>query len=356
MAEGGDDQEKSEEPSTKKIEEARKKGQVAFSREVTSFFMFLVLALTIIWIFPAITLDVIGYLRRFLVSPEDIRINFSNFSEIMASIIKASVFLFIFPILATLIAAFLSSFLQNGILFSSEPIMPKLDKISPLAGFKRLFSLKSFMEFLKGLFKITIIGVSSYVIIESELKEIIFSSNLSIKGFTELALIIAFKIVLAASIFMLVVAVLDYTYQKYEYMKNLRMSKQELKEEFKQTEGDPQIKAKLRQIREERAKRRMVSKVPEADVVIRNPTHYAIALEYKDGQMAAPIVVAMGQDNIALNIIKIAENSEVPVITNRNLAKALYETAELDEEIPLEHYKAVAEIIAYVFKMKKGVG
>jgi len=189
----------------------------------------------------------------------------------------------------------------------------------------------------------------------SELDNIVYSSNLDIRGFSTLMAMVGFKIVLAAAIFMMFVAVLDYAYQKYEFIKSLRMSKQEIKEEFKQSEGDPQIKAKLRQIREERARNRMMASVPKADVIIRNPTHFAVALEYKEGQTQAPIVVALGQDFVALNIIRVAEESKVPVVTNRILARALYASAELDEEIPLEHYKAVAEVIAYIYKLKRGL-
>lgn len=352
MAEG-DDQERTEEPTSKRIEEAVKKGQVAFSREITNFLMFLVLALMIIWIVPGYARKALNFLSKFIISPHEIMISYQNFNEFLFDVVSSAAIIFIVPILATIFVALFSSFIQNGIVISTEPLMPKLEKISVLKGIKRLFSLKSFMEFVKGIIKISIIAAVAYVIFKSDLDKIIFSAKLSIAGIIDLLGTIAFKIVLATTIFIFLVAAIDYSYQRFEYLKSLRMTRQEIKEEYKQSEGDPQIKAKLKQIREERARKRMIAAVPDADVIIRNPTHYAIALKYEQENMSAPMVKALGIDDLALRIINIAENNKIPVITNRPLAKALYETAELDEEIPIEHYKAVAEIIAYVFGLKK---
>lgn len=352
MAEGGDDLEKTEEPTSKKIEDAVKKGQVAFSREVSNFLIFVTFALVIIWFLPSSGRELIDFMSRYISSSHDVQLNYENTDEFLGGIAVETAAIFSIPIILTVIAAFFSSFIQNGFVFSTESIMPKLEKISVIAGVKRLFSMKSFMDFLKGLFKISIVSVSSYLVFYNEIQEIIYSSKLSDIGIIKLMGDIAFKIVLAATVLIFIIAIVDYLYQKYEYLKNLRMTKQEVKEEFKQTEGNPQIKAKLKQIREEKARKRMVQKVPDSDVVIRNPTHYAIALEYKQDEMTAPIITAIGKDMVALRIIDIAEENEVPVVTNRPLAKALYETAELDEEIPLEHYKAVAEVIAYIYKLK----
>jgi len=354
MADGDDDMEKTEEPTSKRIEDAVKKGQVAFSREVTNFLMFLVLALLIVWFIPSFAPDAKVFLRRFLESPHDILISYQTINEFIFDTLMNAALIFILPIAATIFVAIFSSFIQNGFVISTEPLMPKLEKISLFKGIKRMFSLKSIVEFIKGIFKITIVAVAAYFVFMGDIEAVLTAPSMSFKGIVELMAGIGFKIVLSAAVFIFFIAVIDYSYQKFEYMKNLRMTRQEIKEEYKQSEGDPQIKAKLKQIREERARRRMISAVPDADVVIRNPTHYAVALKYKQDQdMRAPVVVALGADNIALKIIEIADENKVAVVTNRALARTLYETAELDEEIPIEQYKAVAEIIAYVFGLRK---
>ena len=353
MAEGDDDLEKTEEPTPKKLRDAAEKGQVAFSKEVNNFLYLLILTMMIIFIIPFMAYEGIGYLSRFIGMSHDIDVNPSNLNDLISSTISEIALIFMIPVVLAIIAAFASSLLQNGVVFSTETIMPKLEKISVMKGLERMFSMKSLMEFVKGLLKITMIAVVAYLVFRNQLDEIIELSQLTLAGINALIQDIAIQIMAYVTAIVAVIAVIDFSYQKYEFTKSMRMSIKEVKEELKQSEGDPQIKAKLRQIREERAKKRMMSKVPEADVVIRNPTHYAIALEYKQEKMNAPVIVAMGQDNLALTIIEKAEENQVPVVTNRTLAKALYESAELDEEIPLEHYKAVAEIIAYVYKMEK---
>lgn len=352
MAEGDEDLEKTEEPTSRRIEEAIKKGQVAFSREVTSFLLFVTLALLVVWLIPALSRSAINFLQIFIISPHEIEINYQNFDNLMFDILKKSAFIFFIPILIALFAVILSSLMQNGIVFSVEPLIPKLEKISIVKGFKRIFSMRSVMEFLKGLVKLTIIGYAVYLIFVDNQHLILSTTEIDLHGIMKVFSTLSFKIVLAGCIMMLLVAIIDFLYQRYEYMKSLRMTKQELKEEYKQTEGNPEIKAKLKQIRQDRARRRMMAAVPKADVVIRNPTHYAVALQYEQKQNVAPKVVALGQDLVALTIIRVAEDNNVAVVTNRNLAKALYETSELDEEIPIEHYKAVAEVIAYVYKLK----
>jgi flagellar biosynthetic protein FlhB len=352
MAEGDDDSERTEEPTSKRIEQAVEKGQVAFSREVTSFFVFAFLCFFILVLIPYIGKMYIGGLRKYISSPEDILINKENIVEILYNAVVGIIVPFLIPMLIMLIFAFLSSFAQNGIVVSAEPLIPKLEKISLIAGFKRLFSLRSFVEFLKGLAKISVIAYIAYLLIKDYFNIIPEIPALSFMGIAKYTSSLCLKLVMYSTLFMFFVALIDFVYQKYEYIKGLRMTKQELKEEFKQSEGNPEIKAKLRQLREQKAKKRMMAAVPKADVVIRNPTHYAIALEYDQLKMNAPKVTALGQDLVALNIIKIAEDNKVPVVENRPLAKALYQSASLDEEIPFQHYKAVAEIIAYVFKMK----
>lgn len=352
MAEGDDDSERSEEPTSKRIEQAREKGQVAFSKEITTFLFFVFLGFLILTLLPFIGKMYLNGLGNFIAFPEDIIISAETFQKVFTNAIMGIIVPFATPILIILVIVLISSFAQNGIIFSAESIQPKLEKISLISGFKRLFSLKSLVEFIKGIFKISVVGLIAYFIISDYLKEIKEVPVLGFMGIIDYIFKLAFELVISVTVFMFFVSAIDYFYQKYEYLKGLRMTKQELKEEFKQSEGNPEIKAKLRQIREQRARKRMIAEVPKADVVIRNPTHYAIALEYKQDNMNAPKVIALGQDFVALNIIEVAEENKVPVIENKPLARALYDTCSLDEEIPLEHYKAVAEIIAYVFQMK----
>ena len=254
-------------------------------------------------------------------------------------------------LLATAALAVIVTLFQTKFLVSGEIIRPKFSKINPLEGFKRLFSLKSVIEALKGILKIVLL----LVIIFNNLKKLIEDSNKypftdigsAIGHFVDACGTMMFQIIIA----FIVLAAADYMYQWWEYERQMRMSKQEIKEEYKQTEGDPQIKGKIKEMQRRRAQMRMMQQVPQADVVIKNPTHYAVALRYKPEQDNAPIVLAKGQDSLALRIIGVAEEHKVTVIENVPLARALYAQAELNREIPPEFYNAVAEVLVYIFKL-----
>ncbi len=353
MAEGDDDLEKTEEPTSRRIDQAVEKGQVAFSREISSFLLFVYLAIFILWLVPKLGSEGAISLASFIENSDSIRISRETASRFFYESFLIFAEIMFMPLGITIIIALLSSFMQNGVVFSVEPLIPKLEKISLLSGLKRIFSGRSVLEFIKGIIKISIIGYITYALMVAEISNIINLPEQEIFTINAYILILCFKIVLYVAAIMMLIALVDFLYQRFEYLKNLRMSKQELKEEFKQTEGNPEVKSKLKQIREQRARRRMMAAVPKADVVIRNPTHYAVALLYKTTEMKAPTIIALGQDDLALKIIEVAEENNVPVVTNRNLAKSLYQTCDLEEEIPIEHYKAVAEIIAYVYKLKQ---
>lgn len=352
MPEQENDNEKTEEPTHRRLQEAVKKGQVAFSREVSSFFIFVVLALNIIWFAPNYMPQTLLIFSKFLVEPHDIFVDEGNISALITDVVIGFAMVMVLPIIASVIAALLSSFLQNGIVISTEPLMPKLERISLFKGIKRLFSLRSVLEFVKGLIKISLVGATAYIVVVGEFDRMEDVISYDVADVTQTLGLLMFKMVIGACAVMLVIALLDYLYQKFEYIKSLKMTRQELKEEFKQTDGDPQIKAKLREIRMERARKRMMAAVPQSDVIIRNPTHYAVALKYDEAVMRAPVVVAMGQDRVAERIIELAEEHRIPTVSNPPLAQALYKSASLDEEIPLEHYRAVAEVIGYVYKLK----
>lgn len=255
-------------------------------------------------------------------------------------------------LLATALVALAATFAQTRFLVAGEIIRPKLSKISPLSGFKRLFSMKSIVEALKGLIKITILMVFIY----SSLVNLIGVAS----GFMYTDLGAACKTLFEAIFSMLLqvclafvtIAFFDFLYQRWEFERQMKMSKQEIKEEYKQTEGDPQIKSRIRQVQRSMAQSRMMQQVPEADVIIRNPTHFAVALRYRQDEDAAPVVLAKGQDELAARIVAKGEEAKVPVIENVPLARALYAQAEVDQEIPPDLYAAVAEVLVYVYKLE----
>lgn len=357
MAEDQDDSQKTEDPTQRRIEEAVKKGQVITSREVTNFMTLFLLALLVWLMMPYAMRKSTVWLRRFIESPDEIVIDPGNYSQLFAELLKGSILIMAIPVLATIFVAFFSSFIQHGWIVSSEPIMPKLDKISPLKGLKRLFSLKSVVEFLKGIIKISIVGAVAVIAIWPELGVMRQMHDMSMAVILSILHRLALNMLIGVCSAMAVIAILDYLYQRFEYLKSLRMSKQDIKDEYKQSEGSPEIKSRLRQLRMDRARNRMMAAVPTADVVITNPTHFAVALKYDTSKHAAPILVAKGQDNIALSIRELAEEHKVPIVRNPPLARALYETTDLDEQVPEEHFKAVAEVIAYVYKLKgRGLG
>ncbi len=257
------------------------------------------------------------------------------------------------PLVLAFIAAFGASYLQFGLLWSAENLMPSLDKISPLSGFKRIFSLRSVTELLKGMLKIAVVATVVGAFVLPSVGDI---HRLIGMDMIQLMAVINDKVhIVLIGVFavMGVIAVADILYQRFEYMKGLRMSRQELRDEFKQTEGDPLVKGRLRQLRMERARRRMMGEVPNADVVVTNPTHYAVALKYDQSAMSAPKVVAKGTDKVAERIREVAKDADVPIVENPPLARGLYAAVDIDQEIPPEYYKAVAEVISYIFKLKK---
>ena len=236
--------------------------------------------------------------------------------------------------------------LQTRMAFSMETIKFKANRISPLQGFKRLFSIRSVVELLKALIKITVLGWMIYSFLSSRMHGTVMDA-ISFAGNTVLSL------VNTVGVAFLFLAAFDYLYQWWDYEKNLRMSKQEIKEEYKQTEGDPQIKGKIREKQRQMSSKRMMQNVPKADVIIRNPTHFAVALGYDPERNKAPVVLAKGADRVALKIVEIGEANDVYIMENRPLARGLYDAAEIDMEIPGEFYQAVAGVLAFVYKLKK---
>lgn len=344
------DPSKTEKATPKRRQDERKKGHVFLSQDAVStatlvgtWSLLCILAATIVEELSAF----INYCFR-QVGTANVLSELAEIQRLgIGALLKAAGPL----LLMTAVLAVAATLLQTRFLISGEIIRPKFSKINPLEGFKRLFSLKSVINALKGVLKIIVLLVIVFNNLKKVVQECIKYPFTDIESaiihFTDacgtmmIQLIIAFIVLSAA----------DYLYQKWEYERDMRMSKQEIKEEFKQTEGDPKVKGRIREIQRQRAQMRMMQQVPQADVVIKNPTHFAVALRYKPEQDNAPIVLAKGQDALALRIISVAEEHQVTVVENIPLARALYAQTELNREIPPELYNAVAEVLVYIFKL-----
>lgn len=348
-----DDSQKTEEPTQRRLEQAREKGQVAKSQEVTHWFMILAAALLIGVFGKTFTEGVATSLYKLIEQAHSIRVDGSGaLRSILMETFTQLGLAILLPVAVVLLAAFTAGFIQNGLVFSTESITPKLSKLSLVKGLKRLFSNRSLVEFVKGILKITIVAAVIMLLLWPE-REVIFAvTSMDAAQFMGVLQALAVRVLIGVLSIMTLIAAVDFLYQKQQHTKELRMSKQDLKDEFKQSEGDPMVKARLRQIRTERARRRMMAAVPDADVVVTNPTHYAVALKYDHDTMDTPVLLAKGIDAIAFRIREVAEEHDIPVVENPPVARALYDNVDLDQPIPPEHYKAVAEIIGYVMRLK----
>jgi flagellar biosynthetic protein FlhB len=352
MAESRDEQERSEEPTPKRLEDAIKRGDVAKSQEVNTWFL-LAGATLALFAFGGVAAGQLAQsLAGLLAGAHAIGVDGPALTR-LSSQLMLDAFLAVGPPLVVLvIAAIGGNLLQHRFLWTTEPLTPQLSRISPAAGAKRLFSKHALVQFAKGIAKIAIVGAVIVGVLAPELDRI----TLLLQGDLAITLPVArdlsLRLFIGVVAVMAVVAGLDWLWSRHTWYERQRMSVREIREEYKESEGDPIVKAKLRQIRQLRMRKRMMAEVPKATVVITNPTHYAVALKYEAG-MNAPLCVAMGVDTLALSIRKLAEESRVPVVENPPLARALHASVDIGEEIPAEHYKAVAEVIGYVLKLRR---
>lgn len=353
MAEEGG--EKSEEPTPHKLRQAREKGQVAKSREITtavllllSYFLFKYMG-TFMW--RELTLMVRSIFLQIQSMPTDFSYAFVGYVFLLGF---RGFFLAVSPIFAiTFVAALITEALQTGFLFSFDPLSPRLERLNPMEGFKRIFSLKGLVETFKSILKIIIIFYIAWTAIREELPFIVVLMRASAWDIVQVGASIAYKIAIRVGFFYLLVALLDYFYRRWEYMRGLRMSRQEIKEEYKRLEGDPLIKQRMRDLQRQAAQQRMMAAVPQADVVVTNPTHIAVALKYQQAKMRAPVILAKGQRLIADEIRRLADEAGISIVENPPLAWSLFRTTKIGQEIPRELYQAVAEVLAYVYKLKK---
>ena len=353
MAEEQDQSSKTEEPTQRKLDEARRKGQVVTSQEVKHWFMLLGALGVVLAFLPYASGSLVDGFANFLAQIHRIPTDPGSLYALLQEAVADLLIILLLPLLVLIVVALAGSLIQHGPVYSTESLKPKLEKIDPIKGLKRQFSLRALMEFVKGLLKLAIVGVVAAAVIWPQMHNVETFAGLPMALALDEIWSMAAAMLIAVVAVMAVIAGADYMYQRFEYMKQQRMTKQEVKDEYKQTEGDPMVKARLRQIRMERARQRMMSSVPGADVVITNPTHYAVAMQYQPEEMTAPKLVAKGLDALALRIREVAEENDVAIVENPPLARALYKSVEIDEEIPPEHYRAVAEIISYVFRLRR---
>jgi flagellar biosynthetic protein FlhB len=352
MSDGQDNSQKTEQPTDKKLRNARDQGQVPHSRELNHWFIIGGGCLILLAFVPHLAALLLDMLRSFIAKPDQVSSDAASLSHIFGETIGRAALAIFVPLLILLVGAFCGPLLQTGFLLSAEPLMPHLSKINPLEGVKRLFSSRTIVEFLKNLAKLAIVCTVVYLLVAPILpgveQFIVLSPADSLETFRHLLLRLAFGIFITLTFIMMT----DVIYQRLAFNARLRMTKQEIKDENKENEGSPEIKQRIRQLRTQRARRRMMANVPKADVIVTNPTHFAIALKYDPEEMMAPVVLAKGQDLIALKIREIATDNKVAIVENPPLARALYASVEIDQEVPPEHYKAVAEVISYVFRLR----
>ena len=353
MADEDDGGERSEDPTQKRLDDALERGDVAKSQEVNTWFM-IAGATLVISSFSGSIGGIQMPLRNLIANSWMIRVDGPGLLMLMQNLEYVLFAALGLPILMLVITAIAGNMLQHRLVWSAQSLTPKLSKISPMEGAKRIFGKQAIANFAKGLFKLIALGSVMTAILWPERHRL--ESMLRFDPSALLGVIISLTLHLMGAVvaMLAVVAIADYFFQYRQWYERQKMSLREMKEEFKQSEGDPHIKGKIRQLRQQRMKKRMMAAVPKASVIITNPTHYSVALSYERG-MPAPICVAKGVDLIALKIREIAGEHNIPIVENVPLARALYANVEIDEEIPVEHYHAVAEIIGYVMGMRRGL-
>ncbi|MGE5514259.1 MAG: flagellar biosynthesis protein FlhB [Bacteroidota bacterium] len=344
---------KTEDPTGKRLTEARGEGNIAQTMEAKIVASLVAGMILVGMLAPMMARDIKALITPFIERPHAIAVDAGALSHLTVDIGIGIAKVMAWPLALVVIFALTLSLIQSkGFLFVPKRLMPSFDKINPLQGVKRLFSLNQVVELVKALLKLALVGTLLFFAMWRHLGEY---QNLATLGLEDLLAYLRDQIYWMAFITvlsMVIIAAADYFFQRYRWMEKMKMSKQEVKDEHKQSEGDPQVKARIRSIRISRARKRMMAAVPKADVVVTNPTHFAVALKYDPETMDAPHLVAKGADLVAKRIRDLATENEVPIVENPPLARALYATVELDQEVPPEHYKTVAEIIGYVMRLK----
>ncbi len=346
--------EKTEAPTSKRRSDARNEGNVPKSPEINTVFVLLsaiiLLRVYIPKIRNIITTSISDHIAH--ITPEVAHGNLLEFVTVLYINGTKSILTALLPVAFTIMFfGVISNIIQVGFLFTLKPLQPKLSKINPISGAKKFFSMKAYVDTLKNIMKLILVGTIAFTTVRGEFGNCMRMVNESVYHIAVFVMHLAFKVSLRIILTLLVLAVIDWAYQKYESEKKLKMTKQQVKEEHKSQEGDPKVKGRIRQLQREMSQRRMMDEVPKATVVVTNPTHLSIAIQYED-DMQSPVVVAKGADNIAMKIREIATENEIPLYEDVPLARGMYDQVEPGDEVPIEFYSAVAEVLAFVFRMQ----
>ena len=347
------DDDKTEEPTAKKLEDARKKGQLARSRELSTVFVLVFSAITLFFLASSIGRGLSQIMTRFFtLSHDEVYDTYHMFQSLEYAVSTMATPLLIY-LLIVAAAGIYGSIALGGFNFTWHTASFRPENLSPINGFKRMFGPKALVELLKAIAKFAIVAVSTYVMLTVFMEEALhLDQELYPNNFFHALDLIGWTFIIVCCS-LIPVAAFDVPYQTYTHNEQMKMSKQEVKDERKNAEGDPQVKGRIRRLQFQASARRMMQEVPEADVVVTNPTHYSVALKYDEAGIRAPYVVAKGVDELALHIRKIAEGNDVPLVASPLLTRAIYHTTELDEEIPEKLFQAVAQVLAYVYQLKR---
>ncbi|MGC5781513.1 flagellar biosynthesis protein FlhB [Methylobacterium sp. NFXW15] len=352
MAEGAEQEDKTEEPTPRRIEQAIERGDVAKSVEINTFAILGAFTLALVVAAPGIASSLMHSLTAFLANAHQV----PDDPTAMAGAMRSSLLIWLqavaVPVGLAVVAAVAAGYLQHPPVFNAEALMPKFERISPMAGLKRLLGVEALFQFGKGLAKMIAVGVVGGAILWRDRDRLEVFARLDPGACLPAVLSLSLKLLAGMLAVHITIAGADYLYARLRWRGRLRMSKEEIKQEMKESEGNPEIKGKLKQLRMARARKRMMAAVPTATVIVTNPTHYAVALRYEQG-MAAPVCVAKGVDALALRIREVAKAHDVAIVENPPLARALHATVEIDREIPAEHYRAVAEVIGFVMRLRR---
>ncbi|MGB5824026.1 MAG: flagellar biosynthesis protein FlhB [Proteocatella sp.] len=343
---------KTEKATSKRRKDERKKGNIFVSKDVIALMSILGVFYYVKLLFPGMYETMKGFMFRYMgYASTQTDITQGLMAEISMSCIQTFIKIAMPVILTAMLIGVIATLVQTKLLFSMESMKPKFNRLNPLEGIKKLFSLKSFVEVLKNVIKIVILLYILYNFIKDRFIELSKTMDMDVLISSTYMLESVIKMIFNVCIGFVAISVLDYAYQWWEYERQIKMSKHDIKQEYKQMEGNPEIKGKIKEIQRQKAMSRMMQAVPTADVVIKNPTHYAVALKYDIENDGAPIMVAKGKDELALRIIKTAEENKVSVIENKPLARSIFSQTELNGEIPMEHYGEIAEILVYIYQV-----
>jgi flagellar biosynthetic protein FlhB len=348
-----DQDSKTEQPTGKRLTEARDQGDIIMSQEVKTAASLAAITILVWWVLPRVMEKAQSYLSILIAEPNAIRVTTEKeLVEVLGGLTARMALLMAIPFSVMLGLGLAINYAQTGWLITFSKLAPNFSKLNPLTGLKRIFSMHGLVEFAKNLAKMSAVVVLFYFVMRDKVEALPLLPTLELPAILSFLHSVLIRLLLTVLGFQILIAAADYFWQRFSYLKKLRMTRQEVKDEHKQSEGDPMIKARIRNLRVARARQRMMTAVPKADVVVTNPTHFACALKYDPETMNAPVLVAKGQDLVAFRIRELAKEHDVMIVENPPLARALYAAVEVDREVPPEHYKAVAEVISYVFRLK----